>query len=102
MMAYKVSGGTAPVILNLVTRRNSVGIRTGLGVLEKRKNSCLYRDSKPGLSIRHPSHYTTYAILDPLVIHVYIYRGLKSLCAPDDYSTKTHKNILNSFNHFPK
>jgi hypothetical protein len=23
----------------------------------------------------------------------------KILCAPGDYSTKTHKNILNSFNH---
>jgi hypothetical protein len=26
-------------------------------------------------------------------------RWLKSLCAPDDYSTKTRKNILNSFSH---
>jgi hypothetical protein len=25
----------------------------------------------------------------------------KRLCAPDDYSTKTCKNILNSFNHLP-
>jgi hypothetical protein len=28
-------------------------------------------------------------------------QGDKSLCAPDDYSTKTRKNILNSFNHLP-
>jgi hypothetical protein len=34
--------------------------------------------------------------------YTYIYTGWsKSLCAPDDYSTKTRKNILNSFNHLP-
>jgi hypothetical protein len=25
----------------------------------------------------------------------------KSLCAPDDYSTKTRKNVLNNFNQLP-
>jgi hypothetical protein len=28
-----------------------------------------------------------------------IYRVIKTLCAPDDCSTKTRKNILNSFSH---
>jgi hypothetical protein len=28
-----------------------------------------------------------------------LYRVIKSLCAPDDYSAKTRKNILNSFSH---
>jgi hypothetical protein len=26
----------------------------------------------------------------------------KSPCAPDDHNTKTHKNILNNFNHLPR
>jgi hypothetical protein len=33
---------------------------------------------------------------------IYSYTGWsKSLCAPDDYSSKTCKCILNSFNHLP-
>jgi hypothetical protein len=71
-MAYRENRGTAPVILNLVTRRNQVDFGTGLGALEKRKTACFYRDSKPRLSIRYPSHYTTYAIPDPLIIHIYM------------------------------
>jgi hypothetical protein len=30
-----------------------------------------------------------------------LYRMIEILSAPDDYSTKTSKNILNSFNHLP-
>jgi hypothetical protein len=28
-----------------------------------------------------------------------IIQGDQNVCAPDDYDTKTRKNILNSFNH---
>jgi hypothetical protein len=30
------------------------------------------------------------------------YRVFKSLCAPDNYNTKTRKNILHSFSHLPR
>jgi hypothetical protein len=28
-------------------------------------------------------------------------QSIQQVCAPDDYSTKTRKNILKSFNHLP-
>jgi hypothetical protein len=41
-------------------------------------------------------------------INVYFYntlwqiQGDQKFCAPDDYSTKTPKNILNGFKHLPQ
>ena len=78
MMEYRRSRDTALVILNLVTRRNSMGLRTGLGVREKRKHLVLLPGLEPHFI--HPATYSLHHLhhsgtSNNLYIYIYIYES---------------------------
>lgn len=91
MNAYRVSRGTAPLVLKLGTRcrwvvsftprpgkkkfsihwtQGWVGSGTGLDILETRKIPSLCRESSPGFSRPQSNHYTNWAILAPKFIKI--------------------------------